>query len=104
MWGKPAVTANSGHELRPCATHCRKHSGTGSSAIVVSMRPRAYLRRQGLKILHRGYRTDHGEIDLIALEGNVIVFVEVKARRRGSPAAAVTEEKQRRLTLTAFTS
>ena len=61
-----------------------------------------YLRRQGMKILHRGYRTDHGEIDLIALDGNVVVFVEVKARRQGSPAEAVTPEKQRRLTLAAL--
>jgi putative endonuclease len=57
------------------------------------------LRRQGMTILVRGYRTPHGEIDLIALDGNVLVFVEVKARRRGSPAEAVTPEKQRRLTL-----
>lgn len=61
-----------------------------------------YLRRQGLRILHRGYRTNHGEIDLIALDGNVIVFVEVKARRQGVPAEAVTMEKQRRLTLAAL--
>ncbi len=61
-----------------------------------------FLRQQGLKILHRGYRTDHGEIDLIALEGDVVVFVEVKARRRGVPAEAVTPEKQRRLTLAAL--
>ncbi len=34
-----------------------------------------YLRRQGLRILQRGYRTDHGEVDLIALDGNIVVFV-----------------------------
>jgi putative endonuclease len=61
-----------------------------------------YLRRQGLRILQQGYRTDHGEIDLIALDGEVIVFVEVKARRQGEPAEAVTPEKQRRLTLAAL--
>jgi putative endonuclease len=61
-----------------------------------------YLRRQGLRILQRGYKTDHGEIDLIAVEGNVVVFVEVKARRHGAPAEAVTLEKQRRLTLAAL--
>jgi putative endonuclease len=58
-----------------------------------------YLRRQGLRILRRGYRTDQGEIDLVARDGDVTVFVEVKARRRGVPAEAVTPEKQRRLTL-----
>jgi putative endonuclease len=61
-----------------------------------------HLRRQGLRILHRGYRTNQGEIDLIALDGNVVVFVEVKARRQGVPAEAVTPEKQRRLTLAAL--
>jgi putative endonuclease len=58
-----------------------------------------YLRSQGLTILRRGYRTDHGEVDLVAREGDVTVFVEVKARRQGVPAEAVTPEKQRRLTL-----
>jgi putative endonuclease len=58
-----------------------------------------YLEHQGLKILCRGYRTDHGEIDLVALDGDVVVFIEVKARRAGDPAEAVTPEKQRRLTL-----
>lgn len=58
-----------------------------------------HLRRQGLRILVRGYRTDHGEIDLVARDGGSLVFVEVKTRRRGEPAEAVTPEKQRRLTL-----
>lgn len=61
-----------------------------------------YLVRHGFKILCRGYRTDQGEIDLVALQGELIVFVEVKARRRGEPAEAVTPEKQRRLTLAAL--
>jgi putative endonuclease len=58
-----------------------------------------FLRRCGLRVLRRGYRTDQGEIDLIALDGTVVVFVEVKARSQGTPAEAVTPEKQRRLTL-----
>ncbi|WP_422931702.1 YraN family protein [Singulisphaera sp. PoT] len=61
-----------------------------------------YLRRQGLRILVRGYLTPHGEVDLIARDGNTLVFVEVKARRQGNPAEAVTPEKQRRLTLAAL--
>lgn len=50
----------------------------------------------------RGYHSPHGEVDLIARDGNVLVFIEVKTRRRGEPAEAVTPEKQRRLTLTAL--
>lgn len=62
----------------------------------------AYLKRRGLRVLQRGYQTAHGEVDLVALEGDVVVFVEVKARRQGAPAEAVTPEKQRRLTLAAL--
>ena len=58
-----------------------------------------HLRRSGLRVITRGYRTTQGEIDLIAREGDVLVFVEVKTRRSGNPAEAVTLEKQRRLTL-----
>jgi putative endonuclease len=61
-----------------------------------------HLRRQGLRVILRGYRTPHGEIDLIAREGPTLVFVEVKARRQGEPAEAVTPAKQRRLTLAAL--
>jgi putative endonuclease len=61
-----------------------------------------YLRRRGLRIVTRGYQTPWGEIDLVAREGNVLIFVEVKTRRRGTPAEAVTPEKQRRLTLAAL--
>jgi putative endonuclease len=61
-----------------------------------------YLRRHGLRVLQRGYRTKLGEIDLIARESDTLVFVEVKSRRRGVPAEAVTVEKQRRLTLAAL--
>jgi putative endonuclease len=61
-----------------------------------------YLRRQGLRVLLRGYRSRSGEIDLVAREGEILVFVEVKARRQGVPAEAVTPEKQRRITLAAL--
>jgi putative endonuclease len=56
-----------------------------------------YLRRHGLRIIVRGYRTSRGEIDLIARDGDTLVFVEVKTRRAGQPAEAVTPEKQRRI-------
>jgi putative endonuclease len=61
-----------------------------------------FLRREGLRVLLRGYRTRTGEIDLIARDGDTLVFVEVKARRHGVPAEAVTPEKQRRVTLAAL--
>jgi putative endonuclease len=59
-----------------------------------------FLKKAGLRIITRGYRSPFGEIDLVAREGETWVFVEVKTRRRGTPVDAVTVEKQRRLTLT----
>ena len=50
----------------------------------------------------RGYRTPRGEIDLVARDGATLVFIEVKSRRQGTPAEAVTPEKQRRLTVAAL--
>lgn len=60
-----------------------------------------HLKKLGYRILARQTRTRLGEIDLIATDGDVIVFVEVKSRRddrEGSPAEAVTLRKQRKLT------
>ena len=60
-----------------------------------------YLRRLGYVIVARGTRDNIGEIDLVAVEGRTVVFVEVKTRTShdaGHPADAVDEAKQRRLT------
>lgn len=60
-----------------------------------------FLKRLGYRILARRDRVDLGEIDLIALDGRTIVFVEVKTRESaetGHPAEAVDHSKQRRLT------
>ncbi|MFZ5830683.1 MAG: YraN family protein [Planctomycetota bacterium] len=60
-----------------------------------------YLLRKGYRIVIRGSRMPGGEIDLVALDGRTIVFVEVKTRTsadHGHPAEAVDDEKQRRLT------
>ncbi|RMH09341.1 MAG: YraN family protein [Nitrospirae bacterium] len=59
-----------------------------------------YLRRQGYRILDHNVRFVHGELDLVARKGDVIVFVEVKARRtmdQGGAMYAVTPQKERRL-------
>lgn len=39
-----------------------------------------YLKKQGYKIIERNFRTRFGEIDLIAQKGDLLVFIEVKAR------------------------
>ena len=59
-----------------------------------------FLKRRGYKIIARNHRTRSGEIDIIAREGETLVFVEVKARtslRYGSAKAAVTPQKQRQV-------
>lgn len=64
-----------------------------------------YLERLGYRILARGHRQRLGEIDLVALDGQTLVFVEVKTWRRGDvgdPSEAVDERKQERLTRAAL--
>jgi putative endonuclease len=59
-----------------------------------------FLEARGYRILDRNYRTRLGEIDLVAEEGRILVFVEVKVRlndRFGGPAAAITSAKQARI-------
>ncbi len=60
----------------------------------------AYLIGDGYEILARNVRLGRGEIDIVAQKGDVVAFVEVKARstaRFGTPAEAVTREKMRRI-------
>lgn len=62
------------------------------------------LQRCGYAILARRYRRRGGEIDIIALDGAALVFVEVKTRagdQFGLAAEAVTWSKRRRMTLLA---
>ena len=65
-----------------------------------------YLRRHGCTVVARNYlaRSGAGEIDLVAWEGGVLAFVEVKTRSSadfGEPDAAVDREKQRRIAIAA---
>lgn len=63
-----------------------------------------YLKDLGYLIVARNYKTELGEIDLIANDGDTLVFVEVKSRRSdayGFPSEAVDERKQRKLSMVA---
>jgi putative endonuclease len=65
-----------------------------------------YLKQQGYTIVARSDRGRLGELDLVAVDGRTVVFVEVKTRRShdaGHPADAVDRDKQRRLTRLALT-
>ena len=60
----------------------------------------AELERRGYAVIERRYRTRHGEIDIVARDGETVVFVEVKVRagaERGTAAEAVTPAKQRKV-------
>ena len=59
-----------------------------------------YLRRRGLRILTRNWSCGIGELDLIAMEGPVLVIVEVRTSRAGfagGPLHTVGPHKQRKL-------
>ena len=66
----------------------------------------AYLRGQKFVIVERNFRCKAGEVDIIARDGKVYVFVEVKTRRTlsfGPPQLAVTPFKQRQISKAALT-
>ena len=65
-----------------------------------------YLRRLGWEILEINWHCRYGEIDIIARQGEALVFVEVKARRSrsfGLPEEAITPSKRRRILRSAWT-
>src|SRR5262245_5729746 len=60
----------------------------------------AFLRREGYRIIARNLRSSLGELDLVAEDGAVLVFIEVKARRSndfGGAIHAVHQRKQEKL-------
>jgi len=59
-----------------------------------------YLKRNGYRIVARNFRAAGAEIDLVAMDGETLVFVEVKTRRSrdaGAPEEAVDKRKQMRM-------
>ncbi len=78
----------------------RKRLETGRHAeLIVADR----LEAAGWRLLERNARTRYGELDLVAMDGRVLVFIEVKAGREGSaygperPVHAVGPRKQRQV-------
>jgi len=55
-----------------------------------------YLRHKGYRIVARNLRSSVGELDLVAEDGQVLVFVEVKARRTGAFGGAIHAVHQRK--------
>jgi putative endonuclease len=79
-------------------TAARQQTGRHAEALVA-----ARLAAAGWRILERNARTRFGELDIVALDGPTLVFVEVKAGRHGAslgperPVLAVDRRKQRRV-------
>ncbi len=64
-----------------------------------------FLKQEGYKILARRFKSRSGEIDLVAQDGDWLVFVEVKTRRseqHGTPSESVDYRKQKQLAKTAL--
>ena len=68
-----------------------------------------YLKKCGYRILERNYKAVCnkvvGEIDIIAIKGDTVSFVEVKTRKSedfGLPCEAVTKSKQQKIIKTAY--
>ena len=60
----------------------------------------AYLKNRGYRIIERNYKCLFGEIDIVAKDGDTVVFVEVKSRKSekfGDPQGAVGREKQKKI-------
>lgn len=71
-----------------------------ASGALGELRAEQYVIRRGYEILCRNYAISGAEIDLIARDGNVIAFIEVKLRmstRAGLGRESVTPAKQRRI-------
>ena len=67
---------------------------------------RSYLESNGYVVLDTNFRCPHGEVDIVALDGDCLVFLEVRTRRGrefGSPEESITPDKERKLIATAET-
>ena len=79
-------------------TFARQRLGRAAEQLVAE-----HLERSGWRIIGRNLRLPSGELDLVALDGGTLVFVEVKAGRAGTnrgpelPAHAVGRRKQLKL-------
>jgi putative endonuclease len=77
----------------------RKEAGDQGEATALQ-----YLQAAGLKLIERNFRCPGGELDLVMLEQQTLVFVEVRFRRDqsfGGAAASVNQRKQQRLMVAA---
>lgn len=91
---------------RPRPAEARPGSGTGGSRRVAIGKAAeeaaaVYLERSGLRIVERNWRCRRGEVDLIGIDGDTLVFVEVRSRTNpanfGTAIEAVSPRKCRQV-------
>ena len=74
--------------------HQRSHLGSYGENVIADL-----IQKQGFTILARNYRRFNGEIDLIAMQDNLLVFIEVKTRQKRyfDLSLVITPSKQRKI-------
>jgi|TARA_B100000959_G_scaffold183119_1_gene191430 putative endonuclease len=109
--GKKIITSNTSSKSKPLLktlsdfilkkrigrAHQSAHLTTGKQGEKVAAN---YLKKNGYKILDRNYHCKFGEIDIIALEGDILTFIEIKTRSSREhipPEFAVTKHKQSKI-------
>jgi len=97
------------HRIRTILEQGRQRRATGQEGTLArghqaETLAARHLSRKGLRLLERNVRAGRGEIDLILLDGETLVFAEVRARKDGArvqAAESITAAKRRKLTETA---
>jgi putative endonuclease len=83
---------------KPVKTPAPERVAAFRTGLSAEAKAAALLMAKGYRILARRFRTPHGEIDLVARKGDLLAFVEVKARASLDDAAyAVTPRQQQRI-------
>jgi putative endonuclease len=89
------MVANVAHAARARTQLATRHVGAAAESKAV-----AFLTRCGFRIVERNFRCKVGELDIVAFDGDVLCFVEVRSRandRCGDAAVTVTYAKQRKV-------
>ena len=66
-----------------------------SKGLLAELKARSYLRSKGFRILTKRFKTPLGEIDFIAQDGKILIFVEVKLRKTKEAAAEAIDKKNK---------
>jgi putative endonuclease len=77
---------------------------SNSKGVIAEKKALTYLLEQGLTLVHQNYYCRFGEIDLIMLEQETLVFIEVRYRKNsdfGGALASINQSKQRKIIKTA---